>query len=151
MAEMPTPPITPEEMNQVMAELAERSARLVADFAENPPPADMARNLDDLGIGQAFVALTQKLMADPQRLVETQTRAWQDYLALCQSTMKRFVGDAADPVKATPKGDTRFKGDIWQSTSSAPWPRRVTSTRRARARCCSSRGRSSTRSRPRTS
>jgi polyhydroxyalkanoate synthase len=111
-----TPQITPEELNRVIAEIADRSARIASDIAQDPPVAGMARDAEQIGLPQAFAELGKQLWSDPQRLIEVQTRAWQDYMSLCQSTLKRFVGDSgAEPVKPTPKGDNRFRNEAWQS------------------------------------
>ena len=67
----------PEKLSEAMAEIAERSQRLVADFltkqAEDPEISDP----DPLNIGSAFVELTSQIMQNPTKLVEAQMDLWQ--------------------------------------------------------------------------
>src|SRR5690242_18156220 len=45
-----------------------------------------------------FVALGQRLLANPVAMVETQAEFWQDYLTLWQRTTQRLLGQEAAPV-----------------------------------------------------
>ncbi len=117
MADTPTPQpaLDPAELQRSLAEIAQKSAHLVAEFAEHQPQAEMLRDLEELGINKAFLELGAKLMADPMKLAETQMRAWEDYSRLWAATLSKFLGDATEPVKAPGKGDNRFKNEVWQN------------------------------------
>jgi polyhydroxyalkanoate synthase subunit PhaC len=107
----------PVEWSRNMAEIAQRSQRLVLDFLErqsidNPLP------VDPLNIAGAFVEMTQRLIADPAKLLQAQLSLWQDYLKLWQRTAQRLLGDEAVPAVAEPlPGDRRFKDQAWSDSA----------------------------------
>ncbi len=76
----------PEKLSSAMAEIAERSQRLVSDFlarqAEDPDISDP----DPLNIGSAFAELTSQIMQNPAKLVEAQMELWQQYYTLWHNT-----------------------------------------------------------------
>ena len=111
--QIPSPP-DPEALQKELAEIAEKSAKVVAEFMEHPPQADLARSIEELGLGEAFGALGTKLLSDPARLAEVQMRAWGDYLQLWNNTLAKFRGEPGDPVKEPVKGDNRFRNEAWQ-------------------------------------
>src|SRR3546814_12289864 len=79
-----------------MAAIAERSQKLVADFlARQKEAGGNANSLDPLNIGAAFMEMTQRMMADPAKLVQAQMNLWQDYMRLWQSTAQRMLGQEA--------------------------------------------------------
>jgi polyhydroxyalkanoate synthase len=102
----------PAELGRSMADIAERSQRIVADWLkrqsqETPSP-------DPLNIGNAFLEMTAKLMANPAGMMQAQIGFWQDYMTLWQNTTRRFMGiDNAPVIEANPK-DKRFKDDAWK-------------------------------------
>jgi polyhydroxyalkanoate synthase len=104
----------PEVVGSAVADIAERSQRLVAEFlkrhAENGP---VAPQFDPMNIGQAFLDMTTKMMSDPARMMQAQMTLWQDYLNLWQRTAERMMGGDGDPVVEPERGDRRFKDDAW--------------------------------------
>src|SRR3546814_12277113 len=71
----------PVEISKSMAAIAERSQKLVADFlARQKEAGGNANSLDPLNIGAAFMEMTQRMMADPAKLVQAQMILWQDYM-----------------------------------------------------------------------
>ena len=111
----PKPALDPADLQRAFAEIAQKSARVLTEFAEHQPQADMLRNLEELGINKAFMELGARLMADPNKLAEMQMRAWNEYSRLWKTTVARFLGDATAPVKEPGKGDNRFKSEVWQN------------------------------------
>jgi polyhydroxyalkanoate synthase len=104
----------PVQFSRDFAEIAERSQRLVLEFLQGQgQQSDGIGMADPLNIGQAFLEMTQRLMADPARLVQAQLSLWQDYLKLWQSTTQRLMGGLAEPVIAPSSGDRRFKDSAW--------------------------------------
>ena len=105
----------PEELSTAMAEIAERSQRLVADFlakqAEDPEISDP----DPLNIGSAFVELTSHMMQNPAKLVEAQMDLWQQYYTLWHNTTMRMMGQESEPVVSPQKGDRRFRDEAWEN------------------------------------
>jgi polyhydroxyalkanoate synthase len=104
----------PAEVGRSMADIAERSQRIVAEWlkrqAEEAPPASP----DPLNIGGAFLEMTARLMANPAKLVQAQLGLWQDYMTLWQNTARRIMGMQSEPViEADPK-DRRFKDEAWR-------------------------------------
>src|SRR3569832_1730672 len=104
----------PERLAKEWAKLAERSQKIVSEF----PPKQGAQgsspvNPDPLNLGAAFLEMTQKMMANPEKIVSAQMALWQDYLKLWQSTADRFMGKDTKPVVEAAKGDRRFADKSW--------------------------------------
>ncbi|MBX2830508.1 MAG: class I poly(R)-hydroxyalkanoic acid synthase [Rhodospirillales bacterium] len=105
----------PEKLSSAMAEIAERSQRLVSDFlarqAEDPEISDP----DPLNIGSAFAELTSHIMQNPGKLVEAQIDLWQQYYTLWHNTTLRMMGEESEPVASPKKGDRRFRDEAWEN------------------------------------
>ncbi|WP_341897842.1 class I poly(R)-hydroxyalkanoic acid synthase [Ferrovibrio terrae] len=108
------------------AKITEQSQKMVAEFAAKqqpepgaPPSAPLKApgNPDPLNIGGAFMEIAAKLMADPAKLAEAQTKLWQDYATLWANTTDRFLGRDATPLVQPDKGDKRFKDPAWQDSA----------------------------------
>src|SRR3546814_2072691 len=82
--------LDPIAMGRALAAIAERSRRLVGEFLERTSREAGSGEPDPFNIGQAFFDMTQRLMADPERLVQAQMALWQSYAELWQRTAKRF-------------------------------------------------------------
>ncbi len=102
----------PMQLSRELADIAERSQRLVLEFLQRERP-DGIGMADPLNVGQAFLEMTQRLMADPTKLVQAQLSLWQDYLKLWQSTTQRLMGGPAEPVIEPSAADRRFKDNAW--------------------------------------
>jgi polyhydroxyalkanoate synthase len=118
MSERPTQEIKlpdPVQWSRSMAEIAERSQRLVMEFmARQTEGVGMA---DPLNIGTAFLEMTRRLMADPGKLVQAQVSLWHDYLELWQRTAERFLGGNAEPLVEPAANDKRFKDAAWSEST----------------------------------
>jgi polyhydroxyalkanoate synthase len=110
-----TPQIDPEALQKSLADIAERSARVVSEFIEKQPHAEVAQSLEDLGVNRAFMALGTKLMSNPGKLAEMQVRAWDDYLKLWSAMVMKAAGGQPTPVREPARGDNRFKSELWQN------------------------------------
>ncbi len=102
----------PVRLSRSMAEIAERSQRLVTEFLTRQQPDGLGM-ADPFNVGAAFLEMTQRMMADPTRLVQVQLSLWQDYLKLWQRTAERMMGGSAKPVIEPPPSDRRFKDSAW--------------------------------------
>ena len=103
------------ELSKSFAEIAERSQRLLSDWLSNNGfNAGSSGPSDPLNIGNTFLELTSKMMADPTKVVKAQMSLWQDYLQLWQSTAGRMMGQQVPPVIEADKADKRFKDDAWE-------------------------------------
>ena len=95
------------------ASIAERSRKIVQDFMASQQEAGRP-DPDPLNIGSAFMELTGKMMADPARMWEMQTRFWSDYTDLWSEAAQRMVGGGTPAPKIAPvAGDRRFKDAAW--------------------------------------
>ncbi|MDA1089624.1 MAG: class I poly(R)-hydroxyalkanoic acid synthase [Proteobacteria bacterium] len=102
-----------------MADIAEASQKLIATFlarqaeqmADGQTPGSTSP--DPLNIGGAFLNMTARLMADPEKLMQANMTLWQDYANLWQSAATRMMGGDADPVATPDPGDRRFKDASW--------------------------------------
>ncbi len=101
----------PAVVSRTMADVAERGQRIVQDFLKRQQGGGSA---DPLNLGGAFTEMTQRLMANPARLVQAQMGFWQDYMTLWQNTARRMMGDASAPVIAEDAKDKRFKDEAWR-------------------------------------
>ncbi|MGE5504880.1 MAG: PHA/PHB synthase family protein [Actinomycetota bacterium] len=106
--------IDPAELSKAMTNIAERSQRVVTEFLSRQASDPMFTSPDPLNIGNAFLEMTAKLMADPAKLVEANLSLWQDYMALWQSTARRLLGEETSPVAQPEAGDRRFKDEMWE-------------------------------------
>ena len=105
------------EWSRSMAEIAQRSQHLVLDFMARQSTG-VPGPVDPLNVAGAFVEMTQRLMADPAKLLQAQFTLWQDYLTLWQRTTQQFFGtEPAEPVIAPAGADRRFKDEAWSDSA----------------------------------
>jgi polyhydroxyalkanoate synthase len=117
----PDPLPDPAGLSRQMAEIAERSQRLVADFLSRQSGGSGGEGgigmADPTAIGAAFFEMTARMMADPARLVEAQASLWNDYLKLWQQTATRFLGGPAEKLIEAPPEDRRFRDQAWSDNT----------------------------------
>ena len=103
----------PAVLSRSMADIAERSQRLVTEWLNRQ--SHELPQIDPMNVGHAFMEMTAQLMKDPSKLVQAQIGFWQDYMTLWQNTTKRLFGMETDQpvIEADPK-DRRFKDDAWK-------------------------------------
>jgi len=109
----PSPP-TPEELAREFAEIAAHSQRLVADYLDRAQQGKAALPADDVGVTNAFLELSSKLMANPMLLAEAQMRMWHDGMRLWHNAMSRMLGGKPEPLVDS-KSDNRFRNEAWQN------------------------------------
>ena len=119
----PSAPSTPEDarpafdpiaLAESMASAAEKSAKLLGDFATRHAHSGKSLFADELGIGKAFMELASNMLANPARLAESQMALWQQYMTLWQNSMLRAWGAPVAPVAEPHKADKRFRHEDWQ-------------------------------------
>jgi len=103
----------PIEVAKAMAQIAERSQRLVTQFLGREQEQGGAHLGDPLNIGAAFLELTARLMANPTKLVEAHVSLWREYMNLWQSATRRILGEESEPVARPKTDDRRFKDKAW--------------------------------------
>ena len=104
----------PEQTARVFAEVAERSGKLLADFARRHADGKGIAFTDEFGIAEAFMDLAAGMLANPWRIAEAQAKMFADYVALWESSMLKLMGKPAEPVAQPAKGDNRFRDAEWQ-------------------------------------
>ncbi|HVP09049.1 MAG TPA: class I poly(R)-hydroxyalkanoic acid synthase [Burkholderiales bacterium] len=107
---------SPEDTVRVLHDVAERSARILADYARKDPGAAAAGAAsDELGIARAYMDLYARLLADPAQVAAFSANLMIDYVQLWQQSWMKLVGMQAAPVAVPAKGDNRFKDEDWSS------------------------------------
>jgi poly[(R)-3-hydroxyalkanoate] polymerase subunit PhaC len=106
----------PVQWSRNMAEIAERSQRLVLEFLTRQAGEGVGM-ADPLNVGAAFLEMTKRLMADPAKLMQAQVSLWQDYLTLWQRTAERFLGGKSEPLVEPAPSDRRFKDAAWSEST----------------------------------
>ena len=120
MADQPSTPPTdfrlpdPEALGRSMSDIAERSQRIVADWLKRQSLE--APHLDPLNLGNAFMEMTARLIANPGQILQAQIGFWQDYMTLWQNTTRRMLGIDAEPVITSDPADKRFKDSAWNDS-----------------------------------
>jgi polyhydroxyalkanoate synthase subunit PhaC len=115
----PPVPASPEaeELARISKEVAERSARILGEFAQRHVANGLTSALkDELGIARAFMDLYARVAADPSVLASLSVNLWVDYMRLWQSSWMRLLGVQAAPVAEPARGDSRFKDGDWSSS-----------------------------------
>jgi len=110
---------TPQaDLSESIAEIAERSQRLVTEFlsrqgggANGGSGAGMPATPNH--IGSAFLEMTAQMMSNPAKLAEAQMTLWKDYMTLWQSTADRMMGKDGAPAIEPASDDRRFRDDAW--------------------------------------
>jgi polyhydroxyalkanoate synthase len=106
--------VDPQVIGRSMADIAERSQRIVGDWLDRQSRS--TPSADPLNIGQAFLEMTAKLIQNPGRLMQAQIGFWQDYVTLWQNTTRRIMGIEATPVIEPDAKDKRFRDISWQQS-----------------------------------
>src|SRR6201997_4474577 len=102
----------PAELGRSMADIAERSQRIVSEWLKRQSAEE--HSPDPLNVASAFMEMTARLIASPGHMVEAQIGFWRDYMSLWQNTTRRIMGMEAEPVIDAPSTDRRFKDDAWK-------------------------------------
>ena len=100
----------PEVVSRTMADVAERSQRIVGDWLKRQAEGENGDgSADATSIGRAFLEMTTKLMADPAALLKAQIGFWQDSMTLWQNTTRRMMGIDTPETADASGTDRRFK------------------------------------------
>src|SRR5438445_7031034 len=104
----------PAQSARVFAEVAERSSRLMGEFLQRQAGGQGVATSDEFGVARAFMDLTARMLADPWKLAEMQTKMFWDHVALWQSSLLRMLGREVPSVAEAAQGDNRFRDADWQ-------------------------------------
>ncbi len=103
------------EQVKVFQDVAERSSKILADFARKQSESLSAAMRDEMGIAKAFMDLYARMAADPNLLASASINWWVDSMRLWQASWMRMLGMEAEPVAQPAKSDARFKDEDWSS------------------------------------
>lgn len=113
----PTPPAehaSAEDFAQNIQKIAERSQQLIEVYMQSQQGQDATAVQDSIHIGNAFMQLFERMLADPVKLWEMQMQWWQDYFSLWNEAAKSFAGNPSTPIMQPDSKDRRFKDKAWQ-------------------------------------
>ncbi|HYD55503.1 MAG TPA: class I poly(R)-hydroxyalkanoic acid synthase [Burkholderiales bacterium] len=111
----PQPPPPPDEVNRILQSVAERSSKVLGEFAQKQSESLSAAVRDEMGIARAFMDLYSRMAVDPALVASVSVNLWMDYVRLWQTSWLRMMGVEAPPVAQPLKGDARFKDADWSS------------------------------------
>jgi len=104
-----------EELSKVCQSVAERSSKILGEFAQKQAQSMSAAVRDEMGIAKAFMDLYSRMAADPAALATFSMNMWIDYARLWQSSWMKMMGLQSQAIAEPAKGDSRFKDDDWSS------------------------------------
>src|SRR3954470_17166161 len=102
-----------QELAKIAQQVAERSSKILGEFARKQTQSMSAAVRDEMGIAKAFMDLYARLAADPALLASMSVNLWVDQWQLWHSSWMKMLGMDAAPVAEAAKGDWRFKDEEW--------------------------------------
>jgi polyhydroxyalkanoate synthase len=108
-------PPSQDEQARMMQAVAERSSRILGDFAQKQAESLSSAVRDELGIAKAFMDLYSRVAMDPSVMAAASVNWWIDATRLWQSSWMKMMGLQAPAVAEPAKGDARFKDEDWSS------------------------------------
>jgi polyhydroxyalkanoate synthase len=109
----PANPSESAELAKVAQQVAERSSRILGDFARKQAESMSAALRDEMGIAKAFMDLYSRMAADPALVASATMKLWAEQMRLLQSSWMKMLGMPSEPVAEPAKGDWRFKDEEW--------------------------------------
>jgi polyhydroxyalkanoate synthase len=106
-----------------LAKVAERIQRISQLVVEKQQQADKSSeelafgHADPLNIGEAFIKMSQQMLANPARLMDAQTELFKSYGDLWQYTTRRLLGEKPEPLIKPAPDDRRFADPAWEESS----------------------------------
>ena len=107
----------PQALARNLMTVAAQSQKLVNDFLKRQAQNGRSQQLDPLNVSSAFLEMTSKILSDPSKAFEAQMTYWQDSMNLWSYTMRRLMGEPAEPVIEPAKTDKRFRDKEWQENA----------------------------------
>ena len=101
------------ELARIVADISQRSQRLVEQFVQKQAEARPNLFQDPLGLSRAFMDLTARMIAQPEVVLKAQMDAWQSYMNIWHHTTRRMLGMESQAPVAPAPADRRFKHDAW--------------------------------------
>jgi polyhydroxyalkanoate synthase subunit PhaC len=101
------------KLAQNFSKIIEQSQRVLQEYLKRQERGDQLPLLDPAIVGKSFQEFFDKLLKNPEKLIEAQVNFWKNYLDLWQSTSQRLLGQETQPVIKPPPGDKRFADEQW--------------------------------------
>jgi len=101
------------KLAQNFSKIIEQSQRVLQEYLKRQERNDQIPLLDPAIISKSFQEFFDKLLKNPEKLIEAQVNFWKNYLDLWQSASKRMLGHETQPVINPPPGDKRFADEQW--------------------------------------
>src|SRR3954464_12103305 len=92
MASCVMQPPNQDEQAKLLQAVAERSSRILGDFAQKQAASLSSAMRDELGIAKAFMDLYSHAAMDPSVLASASVNWWIDSMQLWQSTWMKMLG-----------------------------------------------------------
>jgi polyhydroxyalkanoate synthase len=102
-----------EDQLKIFQDVAERSSKLLGEFAQKQARSMSSAVRDEMGIAKAFMDLYARMAEDPATIASLSVNMWIDYARLWQSSWMKMMGIESQPVAEPAKGDSRFKDADW--------------------------------------
>jgi polyhydroxyalkanoate synthase len=115
-AATPTPNPNTADLNklaQSFSKIIEQSQRVLQEHLKRQERNDQIPMIDPAIIGKSFQEFFDKLLINPEKLIEAQVNFWKNYLDLWQSASQRMLGHEVEPAIKPPPGDKRFADQQW--------------------------------------
>jgi len=108
--------VDPEQVHRILKDVAERAARVLAEFAQKHVANSVTAAVsDELGIARAYMGLYARLLGNPYLLASATANLMLDYARLVQASWLRLMGMPVTPVVEPAQNDSRFKDEDWNS------------------------------------
>ena len=101
------------ELAKAFTGLAEKSQRVVQQFVANQAKSDGFQIPDPRVVTDAFVKLSEAMLADPGKLVRAQMQWWHQMGELWQHELRKAAGQVEKPLIEPDRADKRFKDEAW--------------------------------------
>src|SRR3982751_6779149 len=109
----PANPSESAELAKVAQQVAERSSKILGDFARKQAESMSAAMRDEMGIAKAFMDLYSRMAADPALVASVALNMWMEQMRLWQTSWMNMLGMPMPAVAEPNKGDSRFKDEEW--------------------------------------
>jgi len=109
----PSDPTESAELAKVAQQVAERSSRILVEFAQKQAESMSAAVRDEMGIAKAFMDLYSRMAADPALIATVTMNMWMEQMRLWQTSWMKMLGLPAPAVAEAAKNDWRFKDEEW--------------------------------------
>lgn len=107
----------PEAFAQNLAKTLENAGKALAAYLEPREKGQVKQDgTDELtGIIKTLAQVGEYWISDPERAVAAQSRLMNGYINLWNSSLKRMMGESAEPAATAPSRDKRFADPDWNN------------------------------------